>query len=215
MDISYIKNIIQSIIDKEFSTPIEKRIDSHDNRLNFRCPYCHEGRTKTKKRGNLYFDKLIYVCFRCGKKTNFDRFTKDFNIRLDPNKKLELIDYLNSVISYKDAENDFLDTEFNKLIDLSDIERIFNSGDHIITDFRSIIKNGEIYKYLILRGIPDNLHDNIYQGKYWILEINSAPGIEGSTLDAYSSFIKQEYGYSLQRRKIHAKQVSNRKIYHF
>jgi hypothetical protein len=55
MDKNYISNLIQIILDKEFISSIERRINNHDTRLNFRCPYCREGRTKSKKRGNLYF----------------------------------------------------------------------------------------------------------------------------------------------------------------
>ena len=168
MDKSYIVKITQEIVDKSFTSSIERKIFQHDNRINLRCPYCLEGKTKGKKRGNVYFDKLIYVCFRCGKKTNFDKFTKDFNLRLDPSKKLEIIDHLNSQISFQDAEEDLMETELNKLLDFTDLERIFNDGEHSITDFKPVQKNSGIYQYLIGRGIPPNLHQNIYQGKYWI-----------------------------------------------
>lgn len=168
IDKSYIVGITQQIVDKSFTSSIERKIFQHDNRINLRCPYCLEGKTKGKKRGNVYFDKLIYVCFRCGKKTNFDKFTKDFNLRLDPSKKLEIIEHLNSQISFQDAEEDLMETELNKLLDFTDLERIFNDGEHSITDFKPVQKNSGIYQYLIGRGIPPNLHQNIYQGKYWI-----------------------------------------------
>lgn len=168
MDKSYIVKITQQIVDKSFTSSIERKIFQHDNRINLRCPYCLEGKTKGKKRGNVYFDKLIYVCFRCGKKTNFDKFTKDFNLRLDPSKKLEIIEHLNSQISFQDAEEDLMETELNKLLDFTDLERIFNNGENVITDFKPVQKNSGIYQYLIGRGIPPQLHQNIYQGKYWI-----------------------------------------------
>lgn len=168
VDVNYITSICQNIVDKEFSTSIEKKIFNHGNRLNIRCPYCHEGRTKTKKRGNIYLDKMIYVCFRCGKKTNFDRFIKDFNITIDPSKKLEIIEYLNSQISYKDIEDDVFDHKFDKIIDLKEIERIFNDNNHVITDFKPVIQNSKVGQYLINRGITKNLQSNIYEGKYWI-----------------------------------------------
>ena len=168
MDKSYIVKITQEIVDKSFTSSIERKIFQHDNRINLRCPYCLEGKTKGKKRGNVYFDKLIYVCFRCGKKTNFDKFTKDFNLRLDPSKKLEIIEHLNSQISFQDAEEDLMETELNKLLDFTDLERIFNDGNNVITDFKPVQKNSGIYQYLIGRGIPPQLHQNIYQGKYWI-----------------------------------------------
>jgi hypothetical protein len=56
----------------------------------------------------------------------------------------------------------------NKLLDFTDLERIFNDGENVITDFQPVQKNSGIYKYLIGRGITPNLHQNIYQGKYWI-----------------------------------------------
>ena len=168
MDKSYIVKITQEIVDKSFTSSIERKIFQHDNRINLRCPYCLEGKTKGKKRGNVYFDKLIYVCFRCGKKTNFDKFTKDFNLRLDPSKKLEIIEHLNSQISFQDAEEDLMETELNKLLDFTDLERIFNDGNNVITDFKPVQKNSGIYQYLIGRGIPPQLHQNIYQVKYWI-----------------------------------------------
>lgn len=168
IDKSYIVGITQQIVDKSFTSSIERKIFQHDNRINLRCPYCLEGKTKGKKRGNVYFDKLIYVCFRCGKKTNFDKFTKDFNLRLDPPKKLEIIEHLNSQISFQDAEEDLMETELNKLLDFSELERIFNNGENVITDFKPVQKNSGIHQYLIGRGIPPQLHQNIYQGKYWI-----------------------------------------------
>lgn len=167
LDLNYISGICQEIVDKEFSTNIEKKIVNQGNRLNLRCPYCHEGKTKTKKRGNIYFDKMIYVCFRCGKKTNFDRFAKDFNIVLSPEKKLELIEYLNSQISYQDIEDDIFEHKFDKLLKLEEIERIFNDGNHVITDFKKITKNGKVHQYLLNRGITENLQLNLFEGKFW------------------------------------------------
>lgn len=163
----YILNITQKIINKEFLSEIERRIIKHDDRINFRCPYCHEGRTKSKKRGNIYFNRLFYVCFRCNRKTTFDKFCKDFNEQIDPDKKMEMIDHLNSVINYSDYESDFIDAKFENLIDISDLEKVFNQHLTPITDFKPVQTNSGVYKYLINRGIPPNYHKNIYQAKYW------------------------------------------------
>ena len=168
LDVNYISKICQDIVDREFLNSIERRIVNQGNRLNLRCPYCHEGKTKTKKRGNIYFDKMLYVCFRCGKKTSFDRFIKDFNIQIDPEKKLELIEYLNSQISYQDVEDDIFEHSFDKLLDLNEIKRIFNDNQHVITDFKEVVERGKVYQYLLNRGITKNLQNNIFEGKYWI-----------------------------------------------
>lgn len=168
MDKEYISSVIQDVLNSEFSDSIKRKIITYSDRLNFRCPYCKEGRSIHKKRANLYFNKLLIICFRCGKKSNLDRFAKDFNFRMDPDKKMELIEHLSQSMSYNDAEDDLMDTQFDKLINMSEVDRIFNNGEHVITDFKPITKNGQIYKYLLDRGIKEDLHKNIYEGKYWI-----------------------------------------------
>jgi hypothetical protein len=167
MDKIYLRTCIQDILIKQFKSVNRRKINEFSDRLNLCCPYCLDGKSEYKKRGNLYFNKLLYICFNCGKKTNFDKFTKDFGYRLDADKKLEIIEHLNSQISFRDAEEDLIETSLDKLIDFSEVERIFNNGENVITDFRPIEKNTGLYQYLIGRGIPETLHKNIYGGKYW------------------------------------------------
>lgn len=169
MDKVYIKSVIQQILDSNFKVIEKRRLNEYHDRLQFACPYCLDSATnRTAKRGNIWFNKLIYVCFNCGKKTNLDRLTKDFNIRIDPDKKLEMINHLSQSVSYRDAEDDLIDTEFDKLLDLEDISRVFNNGDNVITDFKPLVKNSTVYQYLVNRGIGEKLHENIYEGKYWL-----------------------------------------------
>jgi len=175
MDKNYLKNCVQDVLNKEFKSINKRKINEFGDRLNFACTYCGDSKSEYKKRGNLYFNKLLYICFNCGKKTNFDKFTKDFGLRLDPDKKLEIIEHLNSQISLQDAEEDLMETELNKLIDFTEVERIFNNGENVITDFRPIEKRTGLYQYLINRGIPENLHSNIYGGKYWVNEDKFEP----------------------------------------
>jgi DNA-directed RNA polymerase subunit RPC12/RpoP len=167
MDKSYIYNIVQKITKKEFHNPVESSIVQYEERINIRCPYCKEGKTKTKKRGNIYLNKLFYICFRCDKKTSFDKFCRDFNEQIDPDKKLEMITHLDSVIRYSDYEDNLLDTTIDDLIKLSDIENAISKKITPFSDFKPIVKGGGIYKYLVGRGIDENMHKNIYQAKYW------------------------------------------------
>jgi hypothetical protein len=167
VDKVYIKSIVQNVLNKSFTSPNRRKISDYEDRINICCPYCGDGKSDHKKRGNLYFNKLIYVCFNCDKRTNFDRFSKDFNEILDPTKKMEIIDHLNSVIDYKDFDSSISEIGLDKLIDLKDLEDVFNvKKTSPIFDFKPIVKNGGVYKYLIGRGIPDILHKNIYQAKF-------------------------------------------------
>jgi len=167
MDKVYFKNIVQNILNTEFTSQNRRRILEFHDRLNFCCPYCGDGKSESKKRGNIWWNKLIYVCFNCGKKTNLDRFAKDFDQRMDPEKKLELINHLNETMSYRDAEDDLMDAQFDRLLDMKDLQRIFNSGEQIITDFKPIQPGSLVFKYLTGRGISPNLHQNIWEARYW------------------------------------------------
>lgn len=167
MDQKYINDVLQKILNKEFSSVHRRKIISYSDRLNICCPYCGDGKSEHKKRGNFYYNRLIFICFNCDKKTTFDRFCKDFNEQLDPDKKLEMIEHLNSVMTYSDYEGDFVDARFENLIDMSELERVFSQDVTPISDFKPIQVNGGVYKYLVGRGIPPEYHKNIYQGKYW------------------------------------------------
>lgn len=168
MDKSYIISIIQNVLNKEFSSSQKRKVVDYSERLNLACPYCQDSsKNQNAKRGNFYFNRLIYICFNCDKKTTFDRFCKDFNEQLDPDKKLEMIEHLNSVMTYSDYEGDFVDARFENLIEISELERVFNQDITPISDFKPVQVNGGIYKYLIGRGIEPEFHRDIYQAKYW------------------------------------------------
>lgn len=168
MDKIYIRSVIQKILDKEFSKAPKKKIVDYNDRLNFACPCCGDsGKNQYAKRGNLYFNRLIYVCFNCDRKTTFDKLCREFNELIDPDKKLEMIEHLNSVITYSDYESDFIDAKFEDLIEISELERVFNQDLTPISDFKPVQVNGGVYKYLVGRGIPPQFHRDIYQAKYW------------------------------------------------
>lgn len=168
MDKLYVNGLLIKILSKEFSNSHKKKVNDYNDRFNFACPYCGDShKNQHAKRGNLYLNRLIYICFNCDKKTTLDKFCKDFNEQIDPDKKLEMIEHLNSVMTYSDYEGDFVDAKFDDLIDLSELERVFSQDLTPISDFKPIQINGGVYKYLIGRGIPPEFHKNIYQAKYW------------------------------------------------
>ena len=168
MDKVYIKGLLQKILNKSHASQHKKQVVDFHDRLNFACPYCGDSHKNAyKKRGNIWFNKLVFVCFNCDKKTSFDRMCKDFNEVIDPAQKLEIIKHLDSVVTYSDYQDDFMDARFENLIDMSQLEKVFNSHETPISDFKPIQVNGGVYKYLIGRGIAPEMHTNIYQAKYW------------------------------------------------
>jgi len=166
MNKAYIIKITQELLDDQFTSVNRRKIIEHHDRINFCCPYCGDSKNEFKKRGNIWFNKLVFICFNCGKKTNFDKLLKDFNKRIDSDKKIELIEHLKENFQYKDVELDYLDSKLKTLIQLSDLVRIFNDNNNIIQKFSPIIKGSVQYNYLISRGIPQQLHTNVYQGEY-------------------------------------------------
>jgi len=168
MDKEYIKNLLQRIINKEFSNATKRRINDYTDRLNCACPCCGDSdRNVGAKRGNLYLNKLLYICFNCGITMSFDKLCKRFNEQIDPEKKLEMIQHLDSVVSYKDYENNLTETNFSDLIDMVDIETVLNNNSTQFSDFTPIKEGSGVFKYLEARAIPSFLHTNIYQAKYW------------------------------------------------
>lgn len=168
MDKNYIKEVVQKIINSQFSDPLKRRTIDHYERINFACPYCGDSiKNKSAKRGNIWYNKLIYICFNCDKKTNFTKFCKDFNHTIDPDKRLEIMDHIDSSITIHDYSNDVIETNLDNLIEIDDLEFFLNSNECFITDFRPAKDNKFVFNYLIERGIDINKQENIYSAKYW------------------------------------------------
>ena len=174
MDEFYLKSIVERILDKEFTDSRKRKTILYPkNRIQFACPYCGDShKNPNAKRGNLYFNRLMYVCFNCEKKTTFTKLSKDFNQQIDPEKRMEMIEYINQNLQYEEVKDDFTEAKFEKLIDFEDLKRVLNSDFVNITDFKPIDKTKGIYKYLINRGIGDEMQKNIYQAKYQMGENN-------------------------------------------
>ena len=166
---TFIINTIQDIVNKKSNNPNRRKIVVYNDRINFCCPICGDSTKNDRaKRGNLYFDKLFFICFNDGCKCSLLSLCKTFDIQIDLDKKLELIEYISKDITYNDYKNsDLSDTNLDHLLDLSAITEIFSTGEHNITDFQPVQKNSIIYNYLVSRGIYEEKHTHIYEANYW------------------------------------------------
>lgn len=169
MDKTYIKNSVQEILNNQFKIAEKKRIYDYHDRLNFACPYCGDSHTnRNSKRGNVWWNKLIFVCFNCDHRTSFDKMCKDFNQQLDPGVKLEIIEHIASNVTYSDFEDNVVETQMSKLLSLEELTKLFNTYETPITDFKPIVKGSYTYHYLVeKRGIPEESIGNIYEANYW------------------------------------------------
>ena len=147
MDSGYIKSLVQRVLNKEFSNRHKRKIKDYPDRINFACPYCGDShRNDFAKRGNLYFNRLFYVCFNCDKKTTLDKLCKNFDEQIDADKKLEMIEYLDNVMTYSDYENEFLDAQFDDLIEMDDLMFAINNNFTPLSEVKPVDPRKGIFK---------------------------------------------------------------------
>ena len=171
LDKEYIKNIIQNILNNNHTVSQKKLIKQFPERLNIACPICGDS-TKSdgiyKKRGNLYFKNLRYICFN-DKSCNcsFSTLLKRFNINIDLEKKLELYNYIDSNVVYRSTDNYNVIDNLDHLLDLEDFIKFLNrSPEYRLTHIKKIEKGSLIYNYIVnkrkIKELPDSLYEGIY-----------------------------------------------------
>lgn len=167
MDKSYVKQLVAGILEKEFKSLEKRRIHEYPDRLNYACPVCGDSKDDRKKRGNLYLNRLYHICFNCGSKMTLDRLCRRFEMQVDPERKLEMIEFLNSQIQVSDYQEDIDEFDPAKLVHIDELTAALRSGEHGITDFCPVQPGGGVSAYLSDRMINNGLRANIYQAKYW------------------------------------------------
>ncbi len=167
MDKSYVRQLVSGILEKEFKSPEKRRIHEYPDRLNYACPVCGDSKDDRKKRGNLYLNRLYHICFNCGSKMTLDRLCRRFEMQVDPEKKLEMIEFLNSQIHVSDYQDEVDEFDLAKLFHIDELTAVLRTGEHGITDFAPVQPGGGVSAYLSDRMINDGLRANIYQAKYW------------------------------------------------
>ncbi len=170
MDKLYIKSLIQEVLNREFTSTERRKIGEDSGGYVFCCPVCGDSKDERKKRGHLYLDTLKYVCYNEGCGSNLDKLCKKYKVQIDPSKKMEIIEHLNTQVTYESYEDSLMDAKFQELLDINDLCAAFNENDYGITDFQPIIPGGSVDLYLTRRGITPNLRKNIWQAKSWLSE---------------------------------------------
>lgn len=164
LDVAYLKNNIQSILDRVHPKTAKRVIKEKHDRLSFACPICGDSSSdNTVKRGHLFLNNLFYKCYNEDCRSTFTKLCKTYDIQLDPNKKLELINYIDTNFHrYKQAEDDWMINKFDKLIKFDDLQTWFDSGDGPLKGFKQVKFGSKVYTYLLNRGIPDNLITTLF-----------------------------------------------------
>jgi hypothetical protein len=172
LDKEYIKTLVQVILNKNHPDNQKRYIVEHRDRLNFACPICGDSeKHNQKKRGNLYFKNMYYVCYNeesCSR--TFTNLLKTFGVDMDLDKKLELYEYIENNINYYNPDDVQFDN-LNKLFDLDDILKFFGGNNKTVklTNLRPLSKGSVVERHVTQeRKIPKTF--DIYEGIFHITE---------------------------------------------
>lgn len=172
----YVVSILKTIVETEHKVKEKKNIRVYDDRIAMACTLCGDSdKVQSKKRGNLYLKSLRYKCFNCGQSETLFSFVRRYNIDIDLDKRVEIIDYINeNMDKIKWNEDDFVVNNLDKLIPIEDLTNYFENDDKSpIKDFKPIQKGSRVYNYLIGRRITN--HDDIYEATFWHTDKWSEP----------------------------------------
>ncbi len=92
--VNKIIDLVQIILNKNFTDRNKQHIKIHRDRINFACPYCGDSmKNSNKKRGNIILEGKhsgFYKCFNCSMFTKVSKFFTDYKVNLD----LDVVDYI-------------------------------------------------------------------------------------------------------------------------
>lgn len=167
LDINYLKNTISTILHKVHTQSSKLKIIEKHDRLTFACPICGDSHKDLHmKRGHLFFNNLYYKCYNEDCRSTFTKLCKDYDVRLDPTKKMELIHYIDlNFQRIKRNEDDWIIGNLTKLININDLQDWFDSGEGPLKGFKPVEFGSQVYMYLLERGIPrDFISELFYEG---------------------------------------------------
>jgi len=170
LDKDYIKSKIQEVLNHAHSESRKQEIREYPERFNFACPICGDSeKSASKKRGNLYFKNMRYVCFnedQCSR--SFIKLLKTFNVSIDLDKKVDIYNYIDANVKYSRKDDNFVAQRLDKLMDINEITDFFNSHPETeFSDFGPIKKNSRVFQYLKYDRLISNF-TNLYEAKYRI-----------------------------------------------
>jgi len=175
LDINYITNIVQNVLNKVHSNP-QKRIlkirpnEQNPKEISMACPVCGDSHDKMNiKRSHIYLRNMYVKCYNedsCS--MFFTKWCEHFDIKLDPEKKLQIYDYISQNISFSSKE-DFAIENLDKLLDAKEYMDFLNTKKgSFLTNVSQIKKGTLVYDYLINRKITN--FNNILTGLFHVTD---------------------------------------------
>ena len=169
-----ITDAVQFILDNNFISGPKTKIKGMHDRINFACPYCGDSVTDvTKKRGNLFWNTLMFHCYNAGCNTHkaLHDFLKEYNVtEVSGNDRIAIINYIKSTVGNHVRTTELEFELFLKLKELS-IPRV---KFYEMTDSRPIVKNGPGYDILRERILVHKVEEFSYsKNRLFILNLTA------------------------------------------
>lgn len=165
LDLDYIKNVLEQILTERFPEGERRRVVQTDKDFTMCCPICGDSaKDKNKKRGHLYFNSMMYRCYNETCRSSFTSLASKYNIQLDPDKKMAIIQFVEANVAYRSkASDEYVMNSLDKLIPVEDVQNYFDSGNAFLSSFRPCQSGDAVYMYLLNRGLPaEFIKENIY-----------------------------------------------------
>jgi len=168
IDKGYITGLVKYILDNNHTNPQKKTFREYPDRINMACPICGDSsRVASKKRGNLYFKNMMYICFNddsCSR--SFTRLLDTFNVQMDIEKKIQMYEHIERNIDFK-SEEDISSIKLDKMIPIEELTSFFSTNvSYNICNLRPLEKGSVVDSYLKSRKVYNA--PNIYQAEYYI-----------------------------------------------
>lgn len=166
IDVDFIASNIQVILNKVHTNSLKRQIKVKHDRLTFACPICGDShKNMHTKRGHLFFRDLNFKCFNENCFSTFTKLCKDYDVDIDADKKLDLINYVSeNAVIYRKNEDNILANEFKRHITINEMLEWFDSGLGSLKHVMPVQRGSEAYKYLKNRGFNEYQLTDIYEG---------------------------------------------------
>ncbi len=199
-----IESEVQAVLNTEHRSSEKRNINTHEDRLQFACPYCGDSYADaTKKRGNIWWDTLYFHCYNCNKHKSLVKFLSDFNRYFTDSNHFTVLKYIKENQS-EIAAVDSLDIEMFK-----NINDLAISKEDFFTKFDYYPINEKTYRaypYLKSRLLHHKLNNFAYNPTKKLLAIfnlnhngNKILGFQTRNLDSTKTTRSKYLSYDISK----------------
>ncbi len=166
IDVDWLASNIQLILNKVHVEKNKLTIKQKHDRLTFACPICGDSqKNSSMKRGHLFFRDLHFKCHNEGCFSTFTQLCTKYNVALDPDKKLSVINWVSeNAVIYRKNEDNILANEFKRAITMEQLQEWFDDGLGPLSAFKPVQRGSKVYNYLKSRGFYESQMAGIYEG---------------------------------------------------